>query len=89
MRAAYPARMLDVVVVRWPQDEAEVERLARDRVPRLMLVEPGTPHRAGGRLPPGRLTPDRSGPAATVYASSLWASTIRVSAMREEIPSLP
>jgi hypothetical protein len=35
--------MLDVVVVRWPQEEAEIERLARDRVPRLLLVEPGAP----------------------------------------------
>jgi two-component system OmpR family response regulator len=30
----------DVVVVRWPEERAEVERLAGGRVPRLLLVAP-------------------------------------------------
>jgi hypothetical protein len=33
----------DVVVVYWPKDRADAERLARQRVPRLLLVEPGCP----------------------------------------------
>ncbi len=32
--------MPEVVVVRWPEDEAEVRRLARLNLPRLLLVEP-------------------------------------------------
>ena len=35
--------MTDVVVVCWPQERAEVDRLARARIPRLLLVEPGCP----------------------------------------------
>jgi two-component system OmpR family response regulator len=35
--------MTDVVVVCWPQEQAEVERLARLRIPRLLLVDPGCP----------------------------------------------
>src|SRR3977135_3375056 len=37
------AVMTDVVVVCWPQERAEVDRLARARTPRLLLVEPGCP----------------------------------------------
>lgn len=32
--------MTDVVVVSWPQERDEVERLARQRIPRLLLVDP-------------------------------------------------
>jgi two-component system, OmpR family, response regulator len=32
--------VLDVVVVRWPQEQSELERLARQQIPRLLLVEP-------------------------------------------------
>ena len=32
--------MPDVVVVRWPDERSELERLARHRIPRLLLVEP-------------------------------------------------
>jgi two-component system OmpR family response regulator len=35
--------MTDVVVVCWPQEQAEIDRLARQRIPRLLLVEPGAP----------------------------------------------
>jgi hypothetical protein len=37
------AAMRDVVVVCWPQERAEVERLSLLRIPRLLLVEPGCP----------------------------------------------
>ncbi len=33
----------DVVVLRWPEQEAEAERLDALTVPRLLLVEPGAP----------------------------------------------
>src|SRR5438552_18552908 len=33
----------DVVVVRWPEQRADAERLARLERPRLLLVEPGVP----------------------------------------------
>jgi len=32
--------MPDVVVVCWPQEKSELERLARERIPRLLFVEP-------------------------------------------------
>jgi DNA-binding response OmpR family regulator len=32
--------MHDVVVVRWPEERAEIERLARNHIPRLLVVEP-------------------------------------------------
>jgi Transcriptional regulatory protein, C terminal len=35
--------MTDVVVVCWPQERAEAQRLALARIPRLLLVEPGCP----------------------------------------------
>jgi hypothetical protein len=43
MATSYGRIMPDVVVVCWPQERAEVDRLARARIPRLLLVEPGCP----------------------------------------------
>lgn len=38
----------DIVVLRWPEEEAAVERLAAAGVPRLLLVEAGADPPAGG-----------------------------------------
>ncbi len=39
----------DVVILRWPEQRAEADRLAQLAVPRLLLVEPGAP-------PPGTVS---------------------------------
>jgi len=38
----------DVVVLRWPEDAADVERLAVSGVPRLLFVQPGADPPEGG-----------------------------------------
>jgi hypothetical protein len=43
MPGTYRRVMPDIVVGWWPQERAEVDRLARARIPRLLLVEPGCP----------------------------------------------
>lgn len=41
-RIVVPPAAREVVILRWPEEAAEVEQLRREPVPRLLLVEPGT-----------------------------------------------
>jgi DNA-binding response OmpR family regulator len=48
MVAAEDFRAGPVVILRWPEESASLERLKADHVPRLLLIAPGTAPPVGG-----------------------------------------